>query len=79
MIKHSHTGWIGLVMLNVLLWFVFVFGPSAEADPRRPTAGPVDPAVQRAEMISELSEIKQLLKEQNQLLQSGKVKVIVTK
>jgi hypothetical protein len=79
MIKHSHTGWVGLVVLNVLLWFVFVFGPEAEADPRQPPTLPVNPAAQRAEMVRELSEINQLLKEQNRLLQSGRVKVIVTK
>ncbi|MCA9124164.1 MAG: hypothetical protein H6822_02260 [Planctomycetaceae bacterium] len=75
--KSSHPGWIALVVVNALLWFMFAADPSAEADPRQPPTVPVNPAAQRAEMVRELTEIKQLLKEQNQLLQSGRVKVVV--
>jgi len=67
--------WIGLTVVNALLWIVFAFGSPAEADPRRAATLPVDPAVQRAEMISELSEIKQLLKVQNEILLGNKAKV----
>lgn len=44
-----------------------------------PTRGqPVaNPAEQRMEMIAELKEIKSLLKEQNALLRSGNLKVVV--
>lgn len=51
---------------------------ASHADP--PTGGqPVaNPAEQRIEMIAELKEIKALLKEQNTLLQSGNLKVVVT-
>ena len=72
--KSSRAGWIGLITVNTLLWFAIAGGPPAEADPRQP----VNPATQRGEMIRELTEIKQLLKEQNQLLRSGKVSVVVS-
>jgi len=37
-----------------------------------------NPVEQRAEMIVELKEIKELLKEQNSLLRSGTLKVVVS-
>jgi len=43
------------------------------------TTGTVEPAIQRAEIVSELSETKQLLKELNTVLLSGKAKVLVAK
>jgi hypothetical protein len=53
--------------------FIFVLGfyclESAAQQPAQPFANAVD---QRNEMIRELREIKELLKEQNQLLKAGK-------
>ncbi len=74
---HSHRVWIGIIVVNAFFWFMLATAPPAGADPRRPPTLPVNPATQRAEMVRELSQIKQLLQEQNQILRSGKVKVVV--
>lgn len=65
-----------LVVLNVLLYCVLGFyQTSAAQSGSRPTLAnaPED----RQAMIANLEEIKNLLKEQNALLRSGQVKVIV--
>lgn len=48
------------------------------AEPSRNEHALVNPAEQRAEMIAEPGEIKQLLQEQNGFLRSGNLKVIVS-
>ena len=71
------TGWMLLLMANALVYCVLSFCQTTDAQSGvRPTLS--DPAEERKEMISNLEEIKNLLKEQNALLRSGQVKVIVT-
>lgn len=70
------AGWVLLLTAIVVCCGVLGLYPSHAA----PTGGgqPVaNPAEQRMEMIAELKEIKALLKEQNALLQSGSLKVVV--
>jgi hypothetical protein len=70
--------WTWLIVANVLLFCVLGFYWSSDAAPpkaKQPFANSVE---QRMEMIKELREIKVLLKEQNALLRSGKVRVVVT-
>ena len=71
------TGWMLLVTANVLVYCVLSFCQTTGAQTGK-APSLANSVEQRHEMVSNLEEIKNLLKEQNELLQSGKVKVIVT-
>ena len=71
------TGLMLLVIANVLCYCVLSFYQTGAAQSgSRPTLA--NPVEERKEIISNLEDIKNLLKEQNALLRSGQVKVIVT-
>ena len=71
------SGLMLLVIANVLCYCVLSFYQTGAAQSgSRPTLA--NPVEERKEVISNLEEIKNLLKEQNALLRSGQVKVIVT-
>lgn len=71
------TGFALLLVANLLCCCVLSFHQTSEAQTgSRPTLS--DPAEERKSMISTLEEIRNLLKEQNALLRSGQVRVIVT-
>jgi hypothetical protein len=71
------TGFMLLLIANVLCYCVLSFHQTSDAQTgSRPTLA--DPTEERKTMISSLEDIKNLLKEQNALLRSGQVKVIVT-
>jgi DNA-binding sugar fermentation-stimulating protein len=70
-----NSRWTMLVVANVLFCCVLSFYRSSTA---APAAAPFANAVtQRGEMIKHLKELNSLLKEQNALLRSGKLKVVV--
>ncbi len=72
------NGWFLLVAANVLCYCVLSFYRTTDAAPVKgypPFANSVE---QRNQMVNELREIKVLLKEQNALFRSGKLKVIVS-
>ena len=74
----QRAGWTWLIVANVLFFCVLGFywpTAAAPAKPRQPFANSVE---QRMEMIKELREIRMLLKEQNELLRSGPIRVVVT-
>lgn len=70
------AGWM-LLLTAIAVCFGVLSLCASHAAP--PTGGqPVaNPAEQRMEIIAELREIKAVLKEQNTLLQSGNLKVVV--
>ena len=71
------SGLMLLVIANVVCYCVLSFYQTGAAQSgSRPTLA--NPVEERKEVISNLEEIKNLLKEQNALLRSGQVKVIVT-
>ena len=73
----QRSGWALLIAANLLFLCVLSFYRTTDAAPpkaQQPFANSVE---QRMEMINELREIKGLLKEQNALLRSGDVKVVV--
>ena len=71
------SGMMLLLIANVLCYCVLSFYQTGAAQSgSRPTLA--NPVEERKEVISNLEEIKGLLKEQNALLRSGQVKVIVT-
>jgi hypothetical protein len=71
MIKIGNSKWMWLLAANVVVVGVLGFYSTLGAAPQAgqpPFANPVD---QRADQLRELREIKELLKEQNELLKSG--------
>lgn len=74
------TLWAMLLAANVLCYGVLSFYQTTDAAPPRSGGKPpfANAVEQRMETIRELREIKQLLKEQNALLRSGGLKVVVT-
>ena len=75
--KSARTRWAVLVAANVLFFCGLSFYRTGSAAPRgggEPFANAVQ---QRGEMVRVLTEIRALLKEQNALLRSGKLKVVV--
>ncbi len=72
------TGWALLVAANVLCYCVLGFYQADAASPRTGVKPPfANSVVQRQEMISLLRDIKDQLKQQNALLRSGKLKVVI--
>ena len=71
------AGWVALIAANALFYCVLSFYRTSEAakPPVEPFANSVQ---QRMEMIAQLREIKDLLKEQNALLRSGNLTVFIT-
>lgn len=67
--------WTVLVVLNVLFASVLCFYRPGQAAAPEPFANATG---QRAEMIELLKEIRAQLKEQNELLASGKLQVVAT-
>jgi len=74
------TGWALLLTVNILGYCVLSFNQTPAAA-QRATGGkpPFANAIeQRMQMINHLAEIKELLKEQNALLRSGSLEVVVS-
>ena len=72
-------GWSLLLVGNALCYCVLSFYQTSNAAQQRPAVEPFANAVQqRMETIAVLKDIKELLQQQNALLQSGKLKVIVS-
>jgi hypothetical protein len=73
----SHTRWAALLAAHAAVWYVLgLYQPS----PAAPQAGQLpfaNSVQQRQEMIQELKEIGNQLKQQNALLRSGELRVIV--
>ncbi len=70
--------WWLLAIAGVICYCVLSFYRSGAAQSgTRPTLA--NPVRDRREMIDNLKEIKNLLEEQNDLLRSGKVKVVIVK
>ena len=77
MLRKLNFRWAMLLVANAVLWCVLGFDRSSTAAPqggKQPFANAVE---QRGEMVRQLREINSLLKEQNALLRSGKIQVIV--
>ncbi len=78
--RKQSTRWMLLIVLNVAAWCMLGFYQNSVAAPKKGPQLPFgNPVEQRGEMVQQLKEIKSLLKEQNQLLRSGRVKVTVSK
>jgi len=71
--------WFLLIAANIAFYVVLCFYQTGRAAPRITPPEPFSNHVnaQRDAMVDELRQIRGLLEQQNALLQSGKVKVIV--
>ena len=70
--------WATLVAANVLGWCVLSLYQAATAQTGKPSALPFANSVQqRFELIDEIRRTNEVLSEQNALLRSGKLRVIV--
>ena len=63
--------WMWLVIANVVVAGVLGFYSTLVAQPQGGLPPFANPVEQRAEQVRELREIKELLKEQNELLRGG--------
>ena len=73
------AGWALLLVANVLCYCVLSFYQTTDAQQRTGGEPPFANSIeQRNEMVAQLREIKELLKEQNALLRSGNLRVVVT-
>jgi hypothetical protein len=71
------VAWTLLIVANVLCYCVLsLYQPGIAAQPSDP-ARIANPIEQRADMLDELKQIRELLKEQNELLRSGKLRVVI--
>jgi hypothetical protein len=66
--------WTWLVIANVVVAGVLGFYSTLGAQPQGGLPPFANPVEQRAEQVRELREIKELLKEQNELLRGGAIK-----
>lgn len=73
------TSWALLITANVMCYCVLSFYQTTDAAQRGTSSGPpfANSVQQRAEMIKTLGDIRELLKEQNALLRSGKLRVVI--
>jgi len=73
----QRTGWTLLIVANVLFLCVLSLYRTIDAAPPRAQQPFANAVEQRMGMIEELREIKVLLREQNALLRSGTLRVVV--
>jgi len=75
----TRSRWALLVAANAVCYGVLSFYQATDAAPPKSSGRPpfANAVEQRMETIAELREIRQLLKEQNELLRSGGLTVVV--
>jgi len=71
------NSWLFPLVAVAATWGVLSFYQSSSAQQRGATQPFANSVEQRMEMISHLKSIEQLMREQNELLRSGKLKVVV--
>lgn len=74
----SRSRWTTLLIVNVALWCVLGFYRDSNAFQQRQSNEPFANSVeQRMQMIAELRQLNEQMKEQNELLRSGKLQVLL--
>jgi hypothetical protein len=72
------SAWAALIAANIVCWCVLSFYRASDAAPAKVAQPPFANSVeQRMEMIRLLRDINDQLKQQNALLRSGKLKVVI--
>ncbi len=77
MFNSTRNRFLALVVLNVGFWCVLGFQQSTSGQPDPPKLPFANAVEQRFQTIHELQEIKLLLKQQNELLTSGKLQIML--
>ena len=78
MVRQNHTRWALLLSANVLFICVLSFYRVSEADPTATNLPFANSVEQRIEIINQLKELNAQIKEQNALLHSGTMRVVVS-
>jgi len=73
----TRSAWLALLATNVVSLGMLGFYQTTSAQPRQAQEPFANAVQQRFEMIGTLKEISSLLKEQNALLRSGKLGVVI--
>lgn len=73
----SRSRWAILLIVNVGLWCVLGFYRDSSAFQRQSNEPFANSVEQRMQMIAELKQLNEQLKEQNELLRSGKLQVLL--
>ncbi len=76
--RRSHRTWLIFIALNVISLCVLGFYRTSDAAPRQAPQQFANPVEQAFEVIDQLKQLNALMKEQNELLRSGKLRVVVT-
>lgn len=71
--------WLALIISNVVILCVLGFYGTSQAQPNESNLPFANAVEQRVEIINQLKQLNEQLKEQNALLRSGKLKVVVDK
>ena len=79
MLQKNHVRWGALLLANAVVWCVLGLHEASFAAPQGAQPPFANAVEQRAETNRQLAEIAGLLKEQNAMLRSGKLTVIVQK
>jgi hypothetical protein len=77
MLRKNHIRWVALLLANTVAWCVLGLHQATVAAPQSGQPPFANAVEQRAETNRQLAEIAALLKEQNAMLRSGKLNVIV--
>jgi len=71
------AAWTLLIIANVLCYCVLSLYQSGVAAPPSEPNSIANPIQQRASMLSELQQIRELLEKQNELLGNGRLRVVL--
>lgn len=71
--------WLAVIVGNVVILCVLGFYGTSQAQPNEPNLPFANAVEQRIEIINQLKQLNEQIKEQNALLRSGKLKVVVDK
>lgn len=70
--RNLKSRWMALIVANVVAWGVFgLYQASVAQQPKGPQLPFANSNLQRSDILTELREIKELIKEQNTLLRQG--------
>lgn len=75
--RWSNTPWAALAAANVLCFCMLSFYETSHAEPRETNQPFANAVEQRLEIINQLKELNALVKEQNALMRSGELVVVV--
>jgi len=76
--RRTQRAWLALIVLNVVSLCVLGFYKTTDAAPRQAPKQFANPVEQTFEVINQLKQLNALMKEQNKLLRSGTLRVVIS-